>query len=104
MNPASAMVLILFLENLQMKKIYIGNLPYRATEQEIQSAFAQYGAIEEIALIKDRHSGRPKGFGFVTFETADAAQGALKMDGQDFQGRTLKVSIAKEKTNDRNDR
>lgn len=81
-----------------MNKIYIGNLPYSATEQEVQTLFAQFGDIENVALIKDRDSGRPKGFGFVTFIDQGSAQDALKMDGQDFQGRPLKVSMAKEKT------
>jgi len=81
-----------------MNKIYIGNLPYQATEQDVQTLFAQFGDIENVAIIKDRDSGRPKGFGFVTFVTQNSAQDALKMDGQDFQGRPIKVSIAKEKT------
>lgn len=81
-----------------MNKIYIGNLPYSATEQDVQTLFAQFGEIENVALIKDRDSGRPKGFGFITFINQNSAQDALKMDGQDFQGRPLKVSMAKEKT------
>ncbi|MBS0358327.1 MAG: RNA-binding protein [Proteobacteria bacterium] len=81
-----------------MNKIYVGNLPYRITEQDVEAAFNQYGPIENVMLIKDRATGRLKGFGFVTFETEAAAQDALKMDGKDFQGRPLKVSIAREKT------
>ena len=80
-----------------MNKIYIGNLPYQATEQDVQTLFAQFGDIENVAIIKDRDTGRPKGFGFVTFVAQNSAQDALKMDGQDFQGRPLKVSMAKEK-------
>lgn len=85
-----------------MNKIYIGNLPYSATEQDVQTLFAQFGDIENVALIKDRDTGRPKGFGFITFENQNSAQDALKMDGQDFQGRPLKVSMAKEKASGEN--
>lgn len=81
-----------------MNKIYIGNLPYQATEQDVQTLFAQFGDIENVAIIKDRDTGRPKGFGFVTFVSQSSAQDALKMDSQDFQGRPIKVSMAKEKT------
>ena len=81
-----------------MNKIYIGNLPYQATEQDVQTLFAQFGDIENVAIIKDRDTGRPKGFGFVTFVAQNSAQDALKMDSQDFQGRPIKVSMAKEKT------
>ncbi|MBS0358326.1 MAG: RNA-binding protein [Proteobacteria bacterium] len=81
-----------------MNKIYVGNLPYRVTEEDVQSAFSQFGPIESVMLIKDRETGRLKGFGFVTFETESAAQDALKMDGKDFQERPLKVSMAREKT------
>lgn len=81
-----------------MKKIYVGNLPYRTIEQDLESVFAKFGNIETVAVIKDHHSGRSKGFGFITFDSETAAQEALTMDGQDFQGRPLKVSIAKEKS------
>jgi cold-inducible RNA-binding protein len=97
-NPASSNVLInYFWRNYIMNKIYIGNLPYQATEQDVQTLFAQFGDIENVAIIKDRDTGRPKGFGFVTFAAQNSAQDALKMDGQDFQGRPIKVSMAKEK-------
>lgn len=80
-----------------MKKIYIGNLPYKATEDDISDIFTKYGAIEQVALIRDRATNQPKGFGFVTFESADAAQAALAENGQELLGRSMKVSIAKEK-------
>jgi cold-inducible RNA-binding protein len=80
-----------------MSKIYVGNLPYRASEQTISDLFGKFGPIEEVALIKDRETGRPKGFGFITFKTDSAAQSALALNGQDFQGRPLKVSLAKDR-------
>jgi len=80
-----------------MNKIYIGNLPYNVTEQDVEDTFAQFGTIEDVVLIKDRATGRPKGFGFITFGSDKEAQEALKMDGQDFHGRPVKVNIAKER-------
>lgn len=81
-----------------MGKIYIGNLPFRTNEQEIEEAFAKFGEIEDVFLLRHRDSGRLKGFGFVTFTEKSAADDAIKeMDGQDFGGRPLKVSIAQAK-------
>lgn len=80
-----------------MNKIYVGNLPYRITQEELEEHFADCGAVVEVIVIKDRETGRSKGFGFVQFETADAAQKATELDGQECSGRPLKVSIAKEK-------
>lgn len=81
---------------MSQAKIYVGNLSYNATNNDIQSHFEQYGNIVDIKLITDRETGRSKGFAFVTFETPDAAQNALQADGQDMSGRNLKVSIARE--------
>ena len=78
-------------------KIYLGNLPYNLSEQDIEEGFSQFGAIEDVALIKDRNTGRPKGFGFVTFGSEEAAQNSLQMDGKDFHGRSIRVNIAKER-------
>jgi RNA recognition motif-containing protein len=77
-------------------KIFVGNMPFRATKDDLQSVFSRYGQIENIILINDKATGRPKGFGFITFVDATAAKAALAMDNQDFQGRNLKVNIAKE--------
>ena len=76
------------------KKIYIGNLPFSATEEEIQELFAQYGTISSVKLITDRDTGRPRGFGFVEMdEGADEAISAL--NDKEFGGRNLKVNEAK---------
>lgn len=80
-----------------MNKIYIGNLPFKMEEKDLRAAFARFGEITDLFLVKDRDTGRLKGFGFVTFVDASAAQAALQMDGQEFGGRNLKVSIAKER-------
>jgi RNA recognition motif-containing protein len=80
-----------------VKKIYVGNLPYSATETEIRDVFGQFGTVHSVSLITDRETGRPRGFGFVEMDDseADAAIGAL--DGQDFSGRTLRVNQARER-------
>lgn len=77
-------------------KIYVGNLPFKTTDQELQEIFGSYGEIVEVALIKDRYSGDFKGFCFITFTTQEAAQNSLAMDGQPCGGRPMKVSIARE--------
>ncbi len=87
-----------------MNKVYVGNLSYRMTEDELHDVFSQFGDIEEAILIKDRQTGRLKGFGFVTFMTDEGAKGALTMDGQDVQGRTIKVNEARAKTSGDRDR
>jgi len=79
---------------MNKQKIYVGNLPYRTDDQELQETFAQFGEIEEAVVIRYRKSGRSKGYGFVTFTTEDAAENALKLDGEELQGRRMFVKIA----------
>ncbi|MBM3125366.1 MAG: RNA-binding protein [Chloroflexi bacterium] len=77
-------------------KLYIGNLPYTATEEDLQNHFSAAGTVTSVALIKDRGTGRAKGFGFVEMATAEEAQKAISMfHGQDFMGRTLTVNVAR---------
>jgi len=77
-------------------KLYVGNLPYAATEDDLKEHFSQAGNVTSVALIKDRASGRAKGFGFVEMETNDEAQKAISMfNGQDFMGRAITVNVAK---------
>ncbi|NNM59660.1 MAG: RNA-binding protein [Legionellales bacterium] len=78
-------------------KIYIGNLPFKLEPADLRSAFARFGEITDLFLVKDRDTGRLKGFGFITFADASSAQAALEMNEQEFGGRNLKVSIAKER-------
>lgn len=74
--------------------VYVGNLPFSATEQQIQDLFAAYGLVERVNLITDRDTGRLKGFGFV--EMSDGAQEAIaNLDQSDFDGRTLTVNLAR---------
>ena len=76
------------------KKLYIGNLPYSATEQELRELFSKHGTVESLDLITDRTTGRPRGFGFVEMDPAGADAAIQALDGQDFGGRTLRVNEA----------
>lgn len=78
-------------------KIYVGNLSYSIEEQNLRDFFASFGAIVEIFIPKDRETGKGRGFAFVTFENQAQAQEAVKTNGQELSGRTIKVNIAKER-------
>ena len=80
-----------------MSKIYVGNLPFSATEDSVRTLFAQYGTVESVALINDRETGRPRGFGFVEMSKGDAAKAIQSLNGQDMGGRPLKVNEAQDK-------
>jgi len=77
-------------------KVYVGNLPFKVDDSSLKELFSQYGEVSEAVVIKDRFSGRSKGFGFVTFVDDSAAKKAVEeMDGKEIEGRELKVSEAK---------
>ncbi len=79
-------------------KLFVGGLPYRTTQEELQSAFAQAGSVASATIILDRATGRSKGFGFVEMGSDAEAQAAIEMwNGKDFGGRTLTVSEARPK-------
>lgn len=82
---------------MSQNKLYVGNFPYSVDETQLRGIFSQYGEISELALIMDRDTGRPKGFGFITFATQAAAEKALEQNGKDLSGRPLKVSVATDK-------
>jgi RNA recognition motif-containing protein len=77
-----------------LKKIYVGNLPFTATEDGIKELFGQHGTVHSVALINDRETGRPRGFGFI--EVEDDALSAMfqNLDGQEMGGRALRVNEA----------
>lgn len=76
--------------------IYVGNLSYDATEQSLQEEFEQFGQVESVTIIKDRYSGRSKGFGFVEMLVEEEGKAAIAAtNGKDFLGRTLKVDEAR---------
>lgn len=78
------------------KNIYVGNLPFRTTEENVRDLFARYGDVQSVKLISDRETGKPRGFGFVEMDNDAAADEAIKsLDGTDFEGRSLKVNEAK---------
>ena len=77
-------------------KLYVGNLTYETSESDLQPLFEQSGTVKSVQIIKDRDTGRSKGFGFVEMTTQEEAQNAIKaLDGQDMNGRPLKVNLAK---------
>ncbi len=81
-----------------MTKLYVGNLPYNTTNQQLQDHFAQFGTVLSADIIMDKYSGRSKGFGFVEMEDDAAAQAAIeKANGSDFSGRNIVVSVARPK-------
>ena len=82
---------------MQQNKLYVGNFPFSVDESKLREIFSSYGQIDEIALIKDKATGRSKGFAFITFATQVAAETALAQNGKDIEGRTLKVNIAQER-------
>ena len=77
-------------------RLYVGNLNYRATEDEIRDLFGQFGEVTSVALITDRETGRAKGFGFVEFAEDEAGREAIAaLDGREVGGRALKVNEAR---------
>lgn len=80
-------------------KLYVGNLPYNATEEELTELFGAHGTVASVHLISDRETGRSKGFGFVEFENDDEAKAAIDaVNGQEFGGRALVVNEARPQT------
>jgi RNA recognition motif-containing protein len=77
------------------KKIYVGNLPFTATEEELQSLFAEFGEVISAHLVSDRHTGQPRGFGFVEMPDEAAEKAIAALHQKDFGGRSLRVAEAK---------
>ena len=76
--------------------IYVGNLPFRATEDEVRELFAAFGEVTSVALIKDKLTGQPRGFGFVEMSNVAEAQKAIAaLNGRDFSGRSIVVNPAR---------
>jgi len=80
-----------------MTKLYVGNLPFTATEEAVRSLFAPHGTVEKLSLISDRDTGRPRGFGFVEMSNADASRAMQALNGADFDGRPLRINEAQDK-------
>jgi len=84
----------------ELTTLYIGNLPYRSKEASIKTHFEQYGYVDSVRLLKDRRTGKPKGFGFVEVASDTANKMIKKLNDTTFEERTLKVRLAKEKIED----
>ncbi len=80
-----------------MAKIYVGNLPFTASEADVRSLFSQHGTVESVALPTDRETGRPRGFGFVEMPQADAARAIEALNNFSMNGRPLRVNEAQDK-------
>ncbi len=80
-----------------MKKLYVGNLPFSATEDEVTELFGQYGTVHSVALINDRETGRPRGFGFIEVDDNDLSGMIQNLDGKEMGGRALRVNEAQDK-------
>lgn len=80
------------------KKIYVGNLPFSSTEQDLRDAFGRHGTVDSVSVITDRETGRPRGFAFIEMEEATAAADAIRaLDGSDLGGRAIKVNEAEDR-------
>ena len=75
--------------------IYVGNLPWSSTEEQVRDLFAEYGNVHSVKLVNDRETGRARGFGFVEMDDAAAEAAIEALDNQNFGGRTLRVNEAK---------
>jgi RNA recognition motif-containing protein len=80
-----------------MTKLYVGNLPFTATDEGVRALFSQHGTVEKVSLINDRETGRPRGFGFVEMSNADASRAMQALNGTDYEGRPLRVNEAQDK-------
>jgi RNA-binding proteins (RRM domain) len=80
-----------------MTTIYVGNLPFSATEVDVRSLFEKHGAVQSVKLVNDRETGRPRGFGFVEMSPTDAQTAIQHMNGFNMGGRPLRVNEARER-------
>jgi len=80
-----------------VKKIYVGNLPWSASEDDLNELFSSYGTVHSVAVVSDRETGRSRGFGFVEMDDADADRAIAAVNGRDLGGRALRVNQAQDK-------
>jgi RNA recognition motif-containing protein len=79
------------------KKLYVGNLPYSVNRESLQEMFSKYGEVTDVFIVKDRETGRPRGFAFVTFaEAADADKAIAELNEKEIEGRQITVAEARE--------
>jgi RNA recognition motif-containing protein len=80
-----------------MKSLYVGNLPFSATEEDLLNLFSPYGAVHVVKLVSDRETGRPRGFGFVEMEASAAVSAISALNGKELGGRSLRINEARER-------
>lgn len=80
-----------------MTKLFVGNLPFTATDESVRALFANHGTVEKVSVVTDRETGRPRGFAFVEMSNADASRAMQALNGADFDGRSLKVDEAQDR-------
>ena len=91
--------------NQQTQKLYVGNLNFDATEDQVRELFGTFGQVEDVKIVMDRFSGRSRGFAFVRMDSADSAGKAKEaLNGQPFQGKTLVIDWARTEQRDRQER
>ena len=80
------------------KKIYVGNLPFSSTQEDLEALFGRHGTVESVNVITDRETGRPRGFAFVEMENASDADDAIRaLDGSNLEGRDIRVNEAQDR-------
>ena len=88
-------------KRMQGSKLYVGNLNYAVTEDQLKELFTQCGTVTDVVIISDKYTNRSKGFGFVEMSDPSEAQKAIEtLNGNEFEGRTLKINLARPKTQD----
>lgn len=80
-------------------KLYVGNMSFNTTQETLEALFSEFGEVQEVAIITDRETGRPRGFGFVTMDDEGAKAAIAALDGNEFEGRNLNVNEAKPREN-----
>lgn len=83
------------------KTIYVGNLPFTSSEDDVRALFQPHGEVRSVKLITDRGSGRPRGFGFVEMEAAAAEAAIAALNGHELAGRALRINVARQRTGHR---
>lgn len=82
------------------KSIFVGNLPFSVSEEDVRDLFEQHGTVDSVKLVSDRETGRPRGFGFVVMEEEEANTAIDALNGAELDGRPLRVNEARERSDD----
>ncbi len=85
----------------EIVSLFVGNLPFKTSQDELRQLFSSYGTVNAVRIVRDRQTGRPRGFGFVEMAEGSADKAIRALNGSEFGGRTLKVNIADDRPNQR---